>query len=344
MNAPSQSNDKDGIVEAAVNAFPLGTLIEAYPLGGTATPKFAIRTSQGRFVVRVRAPEFASESFTRFDHEALTRLAAAGLPVPCPQRQLGGTSYLAVSGHTIEVLSWVEGNRLQDVSRESAANVGRFLSRFHNAFRGDLPTGKEGFPREDHPDLLLPYVHALAAVCQNATETAAISRIGAQIELVRRNLDERLWPQLPSTITHGDLHPGNLLFHDSEIAAVFDFDYLSEQARVHDLVHALIFFAAHRDAHLNVDDIESLTQPFVLDEELARELLTHYQAGTKLQAAEWEAMPWVMRSQWLQYRLRGSRKVSQERKVAFVLNRFFDVIDWLDRDAPQFFVRLQMTQ
>jgi Ser/Thr protein kinase RdoA (MazF antagonist) len=343
MNVPSQLNDEDGVVAAAVKAFQLGTLLEAHPLGGTATPKFVIRTSRGKFVVRVRAPEFANESFTRFDHEALTRLAAAGLPVPCPRQQPDGTSQLTIRGQKVEVLSWVEGSRLQDVSRETAANVGRFLNRFHNAFEGHIPTGKEGFQREDHPDLLLPYVHALTALCQNATESAAIKRIGGQIELVRRNLDDRLWPQLPRAITHGDLHPGNLLFHDSEIAAVFDFDYLSEQARVHDIVHALIFFAAHRNAHLNVDDIESLTQPFVLDSKLSRELLNHYQADTKLQAAEWEAMPWVMRSQWLQYRLRGNRKVPQERKVAFVLNRFFDVIDWLDRDSQQFFARLQMT-
>lgn len=343
MNSPSQLSDDDGIVQAAVSAFKLGDLLEARPLGGTAAPKYAIRTLRGRFVVRVRAPEFASEAFTRFDHESLTRLAAAGLPVPCPQRQPGGTSYLAVHGYTVEVLSWVAGSRLQDVNLETAANVGRFLSRFHNAFHVPLPTGKEGFQREDHPDLLMPYVHALEKLCQSAAESAAIRQIGEQIDLVHRNLDDRLWPQLPRAITHGDLHPGNLLFHDSDVAAVFDFDYLSEQARVHDIVHALIFFAAHRNGELDVDNIDSLTQPFVLDAELSRELLNHYQAGMELQAAEWEAMPWVMRSQWLQYRLRGSRKVSQDRKVAFVLDQFFDVIDWLDHDASQFFARLQIT-
>lgn len=344
MNANPRLNDEDGIVEAAVSAFQLGDLLEAYPLGGTATPKFAIRTPRGRFVVRVRAPEFASDSFTHFDHESLMRLAAAGLPVPCPRRQPDGTSQLSVRGHVIEVLSWVEGSRLQVVSHKTAANVGRFLNRFHDVLSGHIPAGKEGFQREDHPDLLLPYVHALEALCQNSAETDAIHRIGDQIELVRKNLDDRLWPQLPRAVTHGDLHPGNLLFHDSEIAAVFDFDYLSEQARVHDIVHALIFFAAHRDSQLDVDAIHSLTQPFTLDSELSRELLNNYQVGTKLQAAEWEAMPLVVRSQWLQYRLRGSRKVPPERKVAFVLNRLFDVIDWLDRDAEHFFASLPTTK
>jgi hypothetical protein len=58
---------------------------------------------------------------------------------------------------------------------------------------------------------------------------------------------------------------------------------------------------------------------------------------------EWEAIPLVIRSQWLQCRLRGSRKTPDEKKVAYVLDRFFEVIDWLDRDAAAFFERVQIS-
>jgi hypothetical protein len=40
-------------------------------------------------------------------------------------------------------------------------------------------------------------------------------------------------------------------------------------------------------------------------------------------------------------RLRGCRKVPAEEKVAFVLHRFFEVVDWLDREAEPFFRRLR---
>ena len=55
---------------------------------------------------------------------------------------------------------------------------------------------------------------------------------------------------------------------------------------------------------------------------------------------EWEAAPRILRSQWCQIRLRGSRKVPDDRKLRLVLDRFFEVIDWLDDEAGEFFQRL----
>ena len=87
---------------------------------------------------------------------------------------------------------------------------------------------------------------------------------------------------------------------------------------------------------LNPDDIVSLTQPFVLDAGWTRALLDGYQEVTPLTDLEWAALPLVLRSQWLQFRLRGSRKRPEDEKVRFVLQRFFEVIDWLDHAAQQF--------
>ena len=52
-------------------------------------------------------------------------------------------------------------------------------------------------------------------------------------------------------------------------------------------------------------------------------------------------LPLFLRSQWLQIRLRGSRKVPPRERVSFVLNRFFDLIEWLDLQGPTFFDRLR---
>ena len=171
----------------------------------------------------------------------------------------------------------MEGEPFSPGDRAAARNVGRFLARFHAALTDDIPSGKEGFLREDHPDLLLPYVRQLEELCRCADEAEQVRRIGEQIELVRENLDERLWPRLPKAVTHGDIHPGNVRFKDSRVAAVYDFDYLSVQARVHDIATRLIFFAARRDSALEPNNIWSLTQPFVLDADLARVLLDGYQ-------------------------------------------------------------------
>jgi Ser/Thr protein kinase RdoA (MazF antagonist) len=125
------------------------------------------------------------------------------------------------------------------------------------------------------------------------------------------------------------------------VAAVYDFDYLSKQARCRDLVDALMFFGSERRERVDPDDIRSLTQPFVPNSTWSSWCIEGYQQVTRLSALEWEALPWLMRSQWLQMRLRGSRKVSLEQKLSFVSNNFFELIDWLDHQAVDFFADLQ---
>ncbi len=327
-------------VHTILGEFGLAGCSRISRLGGTATPKFDVETHDGRFVARVRPEEFSGESFLHFDHEILRRLADRGLPVPRPRRRPDGTTWLRLGGYTIEVLSWVEGVPFSWDDLEAVRNVGRFLARFHGVLTGDFPPGKEAFLREDHPDLLTPYVEEIRSRCRTPADRALVARIGDEIASVRTEYDGKLRPQLPMAVIHGDIHTGNLMFRGSEVAAVYDFDYLSVEARMRDVCDALMFFAALRDRPADPDDITSLVQPFRLDFQRSRILLDGYQEVSYLRPEEWQAAAWILRSQWCQIRLRGSRKVSEERKAPFVLNRFFEVIDWLEEEAESFFDRL----
>jgi homoserine kinase type II len=330
-----------GCVAHVLRAFDLGPASEIRRLGGTATPKFAVRIPEGRFVVRARPAEFAAEPLIRFDHESLSRLAEHGLPVPRPRCRPDGTSWLHTEHGVFEVLSWIEGEAFREGDRAAIAALGGFLARFHLALHQDIPPGKEGLLREDHPDLLDVYVKQLRDLCRTPDDIPQIDRLAQQLELVRRFLDQDLYPKLPQAVIHGDIHPGNVKFKGAAVAAVYDFDYLSQQARCRDLVDALMFFAASRRQRVDPNDIRSLTQPFIFNSEWSSLLLNGYQRVSRLSELEWSALPWLIRSQWLQIRLRGSRKVRSEEKLAFVLDRFFEVTDWLDHEAPDFFGELR---
>jgi len=72
-------------VPRVLDAFGVGKPLSVRALGGTATRKYEVAVSQGRFVVRMRPAEFAAERMIRFDHESLRRLADSGLPVRGPR-------------------------------------------------------------------------------------------------------------------------------------------------------------------------------------------------------------------------------------------------------------------
>ena len=327
-------------VHRVLEEFGLGGCRRIARLGGTATPKFDVLTSGGRFVVRARSQEFSQEDAVRFDHEVLRRLAVQGMPVPCPQVRPDGTTWLHLDGQAIEVLSWVEGEPFSWDDLDAVRDVGRFLARFHAALASDIPPGKEGFLREDHPDLLSPLIEQIRSRCRTPSQRAAVARIGEQIESVRIEYDGKLRNRLPMAVIHGDIHVGNLKFRDSRVAAVYDFDYLGVEARMRDVCDALMFFAAVRDRPADPDDIVSLVQPYRPDLQRSRILVEGYQEVSRLVPEEWQAGAWILRSQWCQIRLRGSRKVAEDRRVPFVLDRFFEVIDWLDQEAGDFFDRL----
>lgn len=196
------------------------------------------------------------------------------------------------------------------------------MARFHRALGSDPPAGKERFVREDHPDLLRPLLEELRPLCREESERAALHFLERQLELVRSELDEGLYASLPHAVIHGDVHPGNVAFENSKVAAFYDFDYMSWQARVRDVCDALMFFAAARPQPLDVDDIRSLTQSYRLELEACRRLIAGYEEISSLSDLEWRGLPLLLRSQWCQIRLRGSRKRPPDEKLAFATHDF----------------------
>ena len=332
--------EQEQIVADVLAAFGLGPASDVQPLGGTAARKWSVATRIGCLVVRIRPDEFADAASTRFDHAVLGRLASAGLPVPRPICRPGGDGFFTLGGRTIEVLTWIDGDAYPAGDPQAAFTLGAFLFRFHAVFESDFPPGKEGRPREDHPDRIEPYLAGLLEMAA-PHERPALEAIGGQLWLIRQELDGALYPRLPRAVIHGDLHPGNVRFRGGEVAALYDFDYLAVHARARDLSDALMFFASTRPAPLEPDRIRSLTQPFVPDLQACRAVVRGYQSACRLTGDEWRALPWLIRSRWIQMRLRGSRKVAPAEKIAFVLGRFFEVPEWLDRNGTRFFDELR---
>lgn len=324
-----------------LRAFGLGDSLEIVPLGGTATHKWDVTTAQGRFVVRVRAAEFADLDATQFDHEVLRRLAHAGFPVPTPMKNVDGATWFARDGCVWEVLSWIEGEPFIAGDLTATEALGSLLARFHRTFCNDRPPGKPGRRREDHPELMCPCLSALRPLAANAREDRELAEIGQLLDEVAVRLDAGLYVSLPHSVIHGDVHPGNVRFRNSRVAAMYDFDYLGIEARARDVSDGLISFASRRGDPFDPNVMHSLAQPFVPDLTQCRSLLSGYQSETPLTAAEWQALPLLMRSRWIQMRLRGARKVPTDQRIRFVLHRFFEVTDWLDREADRFFGSLR---
>ncbi len=309
--------------------------------GGTASPKWVVDGPEGRFVLRMRPADEPGELAVAFDHAILRLCHGAGLPVPLPRPALDGMTWLCHGEHLYEALSWLTGSAFDPNDSDSVFELGRFLARFHRVLSTVSPPGKNGMLREDHPDLLQPYVSSLRELCDDPARRRGLAAFEEELERSRERLDTFLYDHLPKSIIHGDVHPGNVRFHNSKVSAVYDFDYVSRQSRVRDLSDGLMFFAAKHQSPFNPDEIWSLTQPFELELRRAVLLLRGYETLVPLDGVEWEALPLLIRSRWIQMRLRGSRKVQPSERVDFVLGPFPIVNRWLDERSPEFFHSLR---
>ena len=321
-----------GTLRPILDAFALGPPLAIHDAGGTAARKWRVRTAAGCVLVRRRPAEFADPERIAFVHAALARLRAAGVPAPALRIARNGATWVDHDAHTFEVLEWLDADPFPVGDVAAIADVGRTLARFHAA--GEPPASGEAgpVPREDHPDVLAPCLAPLDALAGSAAEHCRLGLLADQVAMVRSRLDSALYASLPHRLIHGDVHPGNLGFRGHRVAAVYDFDYLARQARVRDVADGLIFFASRRDHRLEPDDIRSLTQPFHLDRTWGNVLLAGYQSRDRLTEPEWLALPLLMRSRWLQMRIRGARKVAAREKIAFVLDTLFPQLEHL-RDA-----------
>jgi Ser/Thr protein kinase RdoA (MazF antagonist) len=341
MTAPDPIAASPRELLPVLEAFGLGTPCEVRPLGGTGTRKWDVATAGGRFVVRLRAAEFADRDATRFQHEVLQRLQRAGFPVPAPLTAHSGATWFAQGGNVYEVLSWIEGEPFVENDSAAVENLGILLARMHRLFTDDPPQMKTTGLREDHPDLMRPYLAGLRQLAHDDRQDRELTELTRQLDHVAAKLDAGLYASLPQSVIHGDVHRGNLRFRQSRVAAIYDFDYLHVQARARDLSDGLISFASRRGEPFDPDVIHSLVQPFVPDAARCQLLLRGYQSVTPLTEREWQALPWLIRSRWIQMRLRGARKLAEDQRLHFVLHRFFEVIDWLDREAAGFFLGLK---
>ena len=337
-------------VSVVCKGYGLSTVRNIQSLGGTTReitvrPKYLIETAEGRHVVRYLSQESVDVGNVRDRHLLSDRLADWGVPVARYLRTIRGASLLSANGGYYEVQQWMPGESFVWKSTESLCGLAESLSRLHSC---PAQAGSESFlssKREDHPDRMLVCCQELIGVAGSRSRRKELERIKRLLLEVQCGLDGGLYTRLPHSLIHGDLHPGNVGFRANSVSALYDLDYLSFQARSRDLVDGICFFCADRVEPFRTDDIRLLTQPFTVRHERVAVFLHAYQMSGSIDDIEWDTFPFLILSRWIQIRLRGARKVPQADRIDFVLDRFFEPVEWTLRRGRQFFsdVRRQLT-
>jgi Ser/Thr protein kinase RdoA (MazF antagonist) len=102
------------------------------------------------------------------------------------------------------------------------------------------------------------------------------------------------WSSWPTSVVHGDWHPGNVLFgEDGEVALVLDFDAVRADPRVADIAAAVLHFGRYVNSR---SDHDESSWPVRVDGDAACEFLRGYIQATSipLEGTELAAIPALM--------------------------------------------------
>jgi len=220
--------------------YRIGQLLEVEDLlgGGYINANLKIRTSKGKYVVRIFLKDVEKERL-QYAYSIVSKLAEEGIPALMPLQNSGGLSYTRYKEFVVQITPFVEASCFQWVPEE-AFNSGKTLRRMHETLMGieesPKPTGVYQYHQLD-PSTIMKQLKEKGQTLPNHEGTA----IDDFYNLLNQHVFGTI--NLPKTIIHGDWNPWNQLYNENnEVCSFMDFDTLERGERVFDVAYALYFF------------------------------------------------------------------------------------------------------
>jgi len=272
--------------------------LRVFPRGSRRSPKVKIKSKQGEFLLKRRAPGMDDPYRVAFAHDLQLRLQSEQYPVP----GLVGTrddnnSMLQLGGRTYEVFNYVQGARCNGSPaewREVGASLGglhRILAD-HRSVYAPPPGSFHGAAEIDAKmALVTPGVAAIEPHTDRDLVAVTAEYLRKAYLDAAKRVDDLGFASWNGGVVHGDWHPGNLLFRDGRIAAVLDFDSSRLEPRVVDVANATLQFSMQMGSAEQPG-----SWPESLDHRAIRSVLRGYDegCGRPLSSPERQAVPWLM--------------------------------------------------
>jgi homoserine kinase type II len=267
--------------------------IAEFPRGSRKAPKLLIVSERGKFLLKRRARGKDDPFKVAFCHALQMHLAAKQFPLP----HLIGTkkdnnSMLQWRGGVYELFEYIPGQSYPQ-TLESTFDSGRVLGLYHKLlehFTSEWtpPTGSYHMaPSVDQGLRTIPrIVQQSMAGSQNVEPMIAF--LHDQYRQAADTVEFLGMDQWPKQIVHADWHPGNMLYRESHVVAVIDYDSARSLPRVLDIANGALQFS------IIGGDEDASKWPDYVDESRFKRFLRGYDEVMLLSQAEIRAIPWLM--------------------------------------------------
>lgn len=224
--------------------------ISDYRKGSRRAAKMLVGTTLGTFLVKRRAFGNDIRNEVEYAHEIQNRLKEHGFPVAGLVETIDGKTFVEHDNRIYELFRFIQNGKRFDKSNPAAAESGRILAHFHNILREyplEPSVKKKTFHQDENFFSIVSETYDVLAKNETSEHLEGILDIVAylreQYEAAYARVESVGFSTLPTSIVHGDWHPGNTLYKDGEIIAVIDFDSLRICPRITDIANGALQFS-----------------------------------------------------------------------------------------------------
>ncbi len=190
--------------------------VRLQPLGDTENSNHKVSTATGEHYVLRQHRSTHSLNALESEMLLLNHLHQHNLevqrPVPLSDRNFICSSKLG----RFSLLSWIDGEVLERINEIQTETVGVLLARFHKVARDFTPPA--GFERLQYDSQYLEdTLNELRAIDWLQPDMALFEHSMVRAQQI---FDE---PNIPKSLIHADLHPGNMVWQGEKVAMI-DFD------------------------------------------------------------------------------------------------------------------------
>jgi Ser/Thr protein kinase RdoA (MazF antagonist) len=219
--------------------------LKALNAGNPQAPKTIIVSDRGLYVVK-RRPHGKDDPFrVSLAHAIRERLLKKGYPVAAMVRTKDhGHTFLKSDDHIYELFEYVRGSRY-DGSPTATEDSGRRLAEFHRDLAGFISEYRPIFRSFHDSETVRCHLKVIGPGRPGSTEE--LKDVGGALlsmydtAVVRVN--EKGLARWPEQFTHGDWHPGNIMFEGHKVRVVLDLDSVKLAPTPTDLANGLLQFS-----------------------------------------------------------------------------------------------------
>ena len=238
--------------------------VKNYNKGSRQSPKLILDSTKGRYLLKRRAVGRDALDRVKFSHIIQKKLGEHRFPVAGLVETVDGNTLVENEGKIYELFHFINGHRF-DKSKPEAAESGRVLAHCHDTLREfseESAVKKTSFHQIETTKKTISELVDVLSNFENKSNLKGMDEticyIEEQFEKAKFAADSVGFSSLPTSVVHGDWHPGNMLYEDGEIVAVIDFDSLRVAQRITDIANGVLQFSMR----MGTDDVNNWPDSF----------------------------------------------------------------------------------